>query len=110
MTKMSQRNEKVANQIRELAALFLARVDNKTSLLTVTSSTVSPDLKQATIFITVFPDAKENTALHFVKRKRRELREFLKKNMPIKTIPFIDFEIDLGEKNRQKIDQLLREK
>jgi len=30
--------------------------------------------------------------------------------MPIKIIPFLDVEIDLGEKNRQKIDELLREK
>jgi len=30
--------------------------------------------------------------------------------MEIKIIPFIDIEIDKGEKNRQKIDELLREK
>jgi len=28
--------------------------------------------------------------------------------MTIKNIPFIDIEIDLGEKHRQKIDELLR--
>ena len=35
-------------------------------------------------------------------------REFLKKLMPIKIIPFLDAAIDQGEKNRQKIDELLR--
>ena len=105
---MTQRNEKMANFIKEQAALFLAREDNKTSLITVTSATVSPDLKRATIYITVLPDSKEKLALEFVKRKRRELREFLKKNMTTKIIPFIDITIDLGEKNRQKIDELLR--
>jgi ribosome-binding factor A len=110
MTQENKRNEKVANNIRELAAQFLGRENNKTSLLTVTSATVSPDLKRSTIFITVFPDSKEKPALEFVKRKRKELREFLKKNMPIKIIPFLDVAIDQGEKNRQKIDELLREK
>ena len=105
---MTQRNEKMANFIKEQAAFFLAREDNKTSLITVTSATVSPDLKRATIYITVLPDSKEKLALEFVKRKRRELREFLKKNMTTKIIPFIDITIDLGEKNRQKIDELLR--
>jgi len=105
---MSQRNEKIANYIKELAAQFLARENNKTSLITVTSATTSPDLKRATIFITVLPDSKEKPALEFVKRKRKELREFFKKNMSIKTIPFVDIAIDLGEKNRQKIDELLR--
>jgi ribosome-binding factor A len=65
-------------------------------------------MKRATIYITVLPIDKEKTALEFAKRKRADLRQFLKKNMPIKIIPFIDIAIDMGEKNRQKIDELLR--
>ena len=110
MPKENQRNEKVANQIKELAAQFLGRVNNRTSLITVTSASCSPDLKRATIFITVLPNEKESAALGFVKRQLKEMREFLKKNMPIKTIPFLYVMIDQGEKNRQKIDELLREK
>ena len=105
---MTQRNEKVANLIKELSAQFLGRENNKTSLITITSCTVSPDLKSATIFMTVLPDSKENSALGFAKRKRRDLRKFLKENIQIKTIPFIDIQIDKGEKNRKKIDELLR--
>ncbi|MFZ3011724.1 MAG: ribosome-binding factor A [Minisyncoccia bacterium] len=107
---MTQRNDKVANAVKELAASFLGRENNRTSLITVTSCSTSPDLKRATIFITVLPDSKETSALDFVKRNLSELREFLKKNLEIKTIPFLDVAIDLGEKNRQKIDELLREK
>ncbi|HCY17794.1 MAG: Ribosome-binding factor A [Candidatus Nomurabacteria bacterium GW2011_GWF2_35_12] len=107
---MIQRNEKVANLLKELGAQFLERENNNTSLITVTSCTVSPDLKRATIFITVLPDEKETKALAFVKRKRGELREYIRKNIQIKIIPFIDIQIDRGEKNRQKIDELLREK
>ncbi len=105
---MTQRNEKVSNNIKQLAAQFLSRENNRTSLITVTSCSASPDLKRATIFITVFPNTKEMNALGFVKRQRKDLREFLKKNMSVKIIPFIDVEIDQGEKNRQKIDELLR--
>ncbi|MEX2052531.1 MAG: ribosome-binding factor A [Candidatus Paceibacterota bacterium] len=105
---MSDRTEKVASLIKELGAQFLGKENNKTSLITVTLATVSPDLKRATIYITVLPDDKERTALEFAKRKRPELREYLKKNMMTKMIPFIDIAIDKGEKNRQKIDELLR--
>ena len=105
---MIQRNEKVANLIKELSAQFLERENNNVSLITVTACTVSPDLKRGTIFITVFPDEKENDALAFAKRKRKELREHLKKNIKIKVVPFVDIQIDHGEKNRQKIDELLR--
>ncbi|OGI60988.1 hypothetical protein A2641_01705 [Candidatus Nomurabacteria bacterium RIFCSPHIGHO2_01_FULL_37_25] len=107
---MTQRNEKMASYIKENAAIFLGRENNRTSLITVTSATCSPDLKRATIFITVLPEGKEKNALEFAKRKKPELREFFKKNMTTKNIPFVDFAIDLGEKHRQKIDELLREK
>lgn len=107
---MAERKEKMANFIKEQTASFLARENNKTSLITVTGSDISPDFKRATVYITVLPESKENEALSFTKRKRAELREFLKKNMSTKVIPFIDIAIDLGEKNRQKIDELLREK
>ena len=104
---MAQRNEKLANQIKELSAQFLSRVDNRTSLITITSANVSPDMKKATVFITVLPEEKENDALFFIKRNLGELRKFLQENLPIKIIPFLDVAIDLGEKNRQKIDELL---
>lgn len=103
-----KRSEKVANSIKELAAQFLGRENNRTSLITVTAATASPDLKRATIFITVLPADKEPVALSFVRRKLPELREHIKKNLPIKTIPFLAAELDLGEKNRQKIEELLR--
>lgn len=104
-----ERNEKFANRIKELSAEFLAREGNRTSLINVIRADSSPDMKRATIYITVLPVDKEKTALEFAKRKRPELRQFLKKNMPVKIIPFIDIAIDLGEKNRQKIDELLRQ-
>ena len=65
----------MANLIKELSAVFLERESNRPSLLTVTSASISPDLKNATILITVLPEEKENEALEFAKRKRRELHE-----------------------------------
>ncbi len=105
---MTRRNEKIADLVKELGAQFIERENNRTSLITVTSCNTSPDLKKATLFITVLPENKEHDALEFAKRKRGELREFLKKNMQTKNVPFVDIMIDLGEKNRQRIDELLR--
>jgi ribosome-binding factor A len=105
-----ERKDKVANLIRKLAAEFLGRENNQTSLLTVSRVDVSPDLRNATVFFTVLPETKESGALEFAKRRRSNFRDILKANIETKNIPFIDFEIDKGEKNRQKIDELLREK
>ena len=96
--------------IKERTAEYLNRENNGASLITVTSANCSPDLKKATIFITVLPEDKEETALLFAKRKRPEIRDYLKEHMLTKVVPFIDIEIDRGEKNRQKIDELLRTK
>ena len=59
--------------------------------------------------ITVFPEIHEKTALEFAKRKRSEFKEFVKENSKLGRIPMMDFEIDFGEKNRQKIDSLLNQ-
>lgn len=102
------RQGKAANLIKELIAEFLGRENNRTSLITVTGCSISPDFKRANIFITVLPDSKEAAVLDFVKRKRSEMREYLKEKMSTKSIPFLDIDIDKGERNRQKIDELLK--
>jgi ribosome-binding factor A len=103
----SLRQDKVAEQLRQYAAQFLEIESNRLSLITVTSCSVSSDLKRATIYITVMPEDKEESALQFAKRKRSDLREYVKKHIRIKHIPFFEIEIDKGEKSRQKIDELL---
>lgn len=100
----------MANEIKELAALFLERESNRTSLITVTDCSASSDLKRATLFISVLPVSEEAKALEFVHRNLGALRKSLKEKMPMKMIPFLEVKIDQGEKNRQKIDELSREK
>ncbi len=104
------RKEKLANLIKELGAEFLEKESSGASLITVTDCLLSDDLRKAKILFTVFPEEKEAAALSFAKRKRGKFREHLGKKLKTKIIPFIEVQIDLGEKHRQKIDELLREK
>lgn len=106
---MSQRTEKVGEVIKQLTAEFIERENNRSSLITVTRADVSADLKNATVYVTVLPEEKEGPAIDFLKRKRREIKDYLKKNLSIARVPFVDIELDLGEKNRQRIDELSRE-
>jgi len=106
---MTLRQNKVKENIRNLVADFLKAESNRTSLITVTDANVSKDLKKATIFISVLPESGEESALNFVKRRRKDVRNYLKKKLEMRSIPFLDFEIDLGEKNRQRIDELSQE-
>ncbi len=104
---MNSRQNKIKDLFMEMAAQFLQSESNYTSLITVTNADVSSDLKKATIFVTVFPEDSEKDALNFLKRKRKGFREFAKSKARLRRIPFFDFEIDRGEKNRQLIDSLV---
>ena len=101
------RNEKIKNGVKELAALYIEKEAGPTSLITVTRVVLSEDSKRAVIMISVLPKEKEKAAYGFVKRNLSELRKNIAKNLRINPIPFLDVEIDEGEKNRQRIDDLL---
>lgn len=100
------KNERLKEIIRQKASEFLERESAGNALITVTGLQIAEKGKRATIFFTVFPADKENGVLDFLKRKRSEFRDFLKRESKLFQLPFVDFKIDLGEKNRQKIDIL----
>jgi ribosome-binding factor A len=101
------RGEKITNHIKELAAVFIEREAGPTSLITVTRVLLSPDGKQAKIMISVLPREKEQAAYGFIRRNLGDLRKYITKGLKVNPIPFLTVEIDEGEKNRQKIDELL---
>lgn len=107
---MTLRREKLEELVRKLAADFIQRESSRISLITVTRAMVSEDEKHATVFVTVLPETSEQAAIDFLKRNRREFRDYIKSHARTRRIPAIDFEIDLGEKTRQKIDELGRTK
>lgn len=100
---------KVQAIVRGLVAEFLNAEANRTSLITVTGSRITNDLKHITILLSVMPIEQEEQALHFARRKRSLVKEYLKSKLPTARIPFVEFEIDQGEKNRQRIEELANE-
>lgn len=101
------KQHRVEGAIRELAAQFLARTSNKTSLITVTGIDLSADGKRATILISVLPEHAMDGALDFANRHRDDFRDLLKERARLRIIPAIIFAKDKGEENRRKIDGLL---
>lgn len=101
------RDERTEFLIKEMAAKFLSIESNRTSLVTVTNVNLYDRAKNVTVFFTVLPEDKEKAVLDFTKRKRGEFREYMKKHGRLPIIPFVDFELDYGEKNRQNVDRLI---
>ena len=107
---MTLRQEKVKSLIKELASKFVLEQSGLKSMITITDCGVSDDFRKSTIFFTTFPAENEVEALNFLKRKRTEFRDFIKKEMEfMRVVPFFDFKIDFGEKNRQRIDEISNE-
>jgi len=103
---MNAKQETLKDQIRQFAAEFLQKESNGQSMITVTNVKISHDGKTASILITVMPDDKQKGALDFARRQLSELRMFLRDKIRVGRLPFFSIDIDLGEKHRQKIDEL----
>jgi len=99
--------EKLSQRIRECAAEYVARESDRTTLITITRVLLSKDKRAATALVTVFPEQKETVALSFLKRHRSDFKHYLKTHVSLKFIPFVDFALDNGEKNRQHVDTLV---
>src|ERR1035437_2128316 len=100
------RADRIAKIVKVAAAEFMQKESSGQSLITITDVRLSNDEKYANILFTVLPDNKEEAVLEFTKRMRSEFRQYVKQNTKLGRIPTFDFQIDLGEKHRQKIDTI----
>ena len=92
------RNDQIKERVREIVSKYVSKETNGKSIITVTTVDVNDRCDHATVFVTVIPEKEEEAALDFLKRKRKEIRKEVMKNLPIARIPMIDVAIDKGEK------------
>lgn len=100
------RREKITEALRETAAEFMAREANRNSLVTVTAARLSDDGKRGIIYMTVMPESSEEAAVAFANRNRSEFAAFFETRVRGVFMPHVEFEIDKGEKSRQRLDEL----
>lgn len=107
---MNYKATKKSGMLLELAAKYIAREAGRTTLITPTRAHISSDGKYATIFISVYPTEEGEHALTYLMRHKDDVRAFLKESkVRFPVLPYITFEIDYGELNRQRLDELSRE-
>ncbi|HEY9480957.1 MAG TPA: ribosome-binding factor A [Candidatus Paceibacterota bacterium] len=104
---MSFKKERLEEIVRDYAARFFSLYSNRTSMITVTRVAANDKGNLATVYLTVFPETQEEAAIDFAKRNRSDFRAFVRYNAKLMRTPFFDFEIDRGEKARQKLDATL---
>jgi ribosome-binding factor A len=103
---MNQKDQKLKEILRELAANFFSRTSNRQSLITVTDVLIMSKGGRAEILITVLPVEMEQKAVEFANRQLTDFRIYVKENSRIARIPFFEVKLDIGEKNRQRIDEI----
>jgi len=106
---MSIKNEREEHILTEQAARYIAREAGRNTLITPTRTELSKNRKNATVFVSVYPNEETEHALTFLKRHKDLFREDLKKTARLAVLPYITFELDYGERNRQRLDELSRE-
>ena len=103
------KHDRIQEMLLRLSAEFVRDNATSASLLTVTRVELSPTGKEAKIYFTTMPENEEDTALKFLIRKTPEFKKYIKDESRLGFVPHIDFKIDYGERNRQRLDELSRE-
>lgn len=108
---MSHRIDKVENLIKEeISLIFLHKIqDPDLGFITVTNVKVSPDLKIAKIYISVFQKDKRDAVLNKVKSSSGFIRSELAHRIRIKFVPELKFFIDDTLDYVEKIDGLFKQ-
>ncbi|NDL59282.1 30S ribosome-binding factor RbfA [Phytoactinopolyspora mesophila] len=105
------RARKLADRIREIAAETLERrvKDPRLGFVTVTDARITGDLREATVFYTVYGDETERAATATALEKAKGLvRSEVGRQTGVRFTPTIDFVADAIPENAAHIEDLLR--
>jgi ribosome-binding factor A len=107
---MGYRKDKLENLIKEeLSLIFLHRLSDPVfGFLTITGVKLSPDLKIAKVFISVFDKDKRETTLQKVLAKTGFIRSELASKIRVRYVPELKFFIDETLDYVEKIEGLLK--
>lgn len=104
------RLEKVSHQIKdEISLIFLHKIqDPNFSLLTVTNVKVSPDLRQAKVYLSVFNKEMRDEVLDKVTQMKGLIRSHLAKKIRMRYVPELEFFIDDTIDYVEKMEDLFK--
>ena len=108
---MSHRSEQVASVLQKEVSAIIAKdlEPPRDCLITIMRATVSPDLKHATLFVSILPDNKTGSAMTLLERKKGEIQHLLNKKLTMKFSPRIHWELDLTTRKYDAIDRALKQ-
>src|SRR5712692_1998855 len=113
MTVAGHRHERIAEEIlHEVSAMLAGELKDPrlAGLLTVTEVRVTPDLKQARIFVSVEgTEAEQATTLAGLAAAAGYVRHELAERLGLRRSPEVHFVLDHSEQYGRRIEELLRQ-
>lgn len=109
---MSFRNKRVAKVIKEaVASIILQELqDPNFGFVTVTQASVSPDLKNATVYFSILGDnVQQNRTLEHLNRAKGLIRHRLAGQVTLRYLPELTFELDKLLLEERKIGEIIKE-
>lgn len=100
---MSHRKEQVASTLQRAVQQVLARglADPRIrGLITVTNVHVPPDLRTATVFISVLPEERQTLSLRGIQDAARHIRHEVSELVAMRQVPDLFFKLDTSLKKQ----------
>ncbi len=107
---MNRRADQIASLLRPAVQDVLTRgfQDPRIrGLITITKITVSPDLKAATIMISVLPAEKQELTLHGLRAAARHIRHEISEKIDLRYTPDLHFKVDASLKKQAGVFEAL---
>jgi ribosome-binding factor A len=107
---VSHRIDKIENLLKEeLSLIFLFKLQNLNGgLVTITNVRVSPDLKIAKVYVSIFEREKRDEVFEKIQHKTKFIRAELASRITIKFVPELKFFLDDTLDYVEKIEGLIK--
>lgn len=107
---MSQRTEKVQELAREVLGEAIAELkDPRVGFATVTAVRISTDLRHARVYVSVLGSEEEQSStMAGLRSAAPHLRSELGRQVRLKYLPELIFELDTGAQEAERLEGLLR--
>lgn len=108
---MSHRIEQINELLKShLGEIFSREIDFKPEVfITITRVETSADLRQAKVFVSVFPETEEAYALRTIGHEKRKLQKELYAKLYMKPLPRLFFEFDPIESKADDVEKILKD-
>ena len=106
-----KRSQRVGDLVREeVADIIMYRLkDPRIGFVTVTGVDMSPDMKNAKVYVSVLKEEDRELTLEILNSSKSFIRSLLSKRLRMKFIPTVEFRFDTSIEYGYKIDKLLKE-